>query len=159
MTTLPPRIALPILLCIGFFFSADRGFEAKASPAPRPEQCKKVVFSGSVNGGEPYSRELGSGLTLKLIPLKDNWGWEIQVRPHDSNKDYAYPLNPPLRGGNAQYLGTGYGITAREQLSYEHEVRFLLMPTISEYSSSRAMRFGLIKLPIPTMLRNCILMQ
>jgi hypothetical protein len=124
----PPtlRIALLILLHLGFTFSADRGFEAKASPAPRPQQCKKAVFSGSINGGEPYSRELGIGLTLKLVPLKDNWGWEIQVRPHDSDDDYGYPLNPPLRGGNAQYLGTGYGITAREQLSHEHELRFLL---------------------------------
>jgi hypothetical protein len=121
MTTLPLRIALVIATCLSFSRS-----ETKANSASRPEQCKKAVFSGSINGGEPYSRELGSGLTLKLIPLKDNWGWEIQVRPHDSNDDYGYPLNPPLRGGNAQYLGTGYGITAREQLSQEHEVRFIL---------------------------------
>jgi hypothetical protein len=126
MTTLPRRIAFLILLCLEFPFSANRCFEAKANAAPRPQQCRKAVFSGSINGGEPYSRELGSGLTLKLIPLKDNWGWEIQVRPHGRDDDYGYPLNPPLRGGNEQYLGTGYGLTAREQLSHEHEVRFLL---------------------------------
>jgi hypothetical protein len=86
--------------------------------------CRKFGFEGRVNGGEEYSRDLGGSLWLKLLPLKENWGWEIEVRPKDTQDDYGFPLNPPFHFGNSQNLGTGYGDTVEHQLKYEHDVFF-----------------------------------
>jgi hypothetical protein len=104
---------------------------AQNNPAGTSQHCNEASFEASLNGGQAYSRDLGGGLVFKLAPLWQKWGWTIQVEPENNDDDYAYPLNPPLRFGNAQSLGTGYGETAREQLSHEHDVRFIL--NASEY--------------------------
>jgi hypothetical protein len=89
--------------------------------------CLRGTFEGQVNGSEVFRIALGNRLELRLDPLKDNWGWQAIISPQGSNDDWAYPVNPPLRFGNSQYMGTGYGETAREQLSRAHEIRFLLV--------------------------------
>jgi hypothetical protein len=88
---------------------------------------------GTVKGGDSFQQPLGNGLILHLDPLKDKWGWEIVVSPQESTRDdWAYPVNPPLRFGNSQYMGTGYGESVKQKLSYPHEIRFLL--TNADYS-------------------------
>jgi len=106
---------------------------AAAATAGDPRaSCKEARFEVSLRGGDLFSREIGDGLVLRLMPItasaaKGNGGWFIEVTPtNDDKQDYAYPLNPPLRFANSQWLGTGYGIPAREQLSQEHSVRFIL---------------------------------
>lgn len=92
--------------------------------------CHEFRFDGRISGGEEYSHELGGGLLLwltpSLAPPKENWGWVIQVRPRESNDDYAWPVNPPFHFGNSQWLATGYNETAEQQFSREHEVFFVL---------------------------------
>ena len=92
--------------------------------------CHGFRFDGRINGGEEYSHELGGGLVLRLVPSlappNEHWGWVIQVQPQDRNDDYAWPVNPPFHSGNSQWLATGYNESAQQQLSYEHEVFFVL---------------------------------
>jgi hypothetical protein len=97
------------------------------------QTCIRADFVGSVNGGASLQQPLGNGLVLHFNPLKDKWGWEIVVSPQESvSDDWAYPVNPPLRFGNSQYMGTGYGESVKQKLSYPHEIRFLL--TNADYS-------------------------
>ena len=99
----------------------------RSSPGPA---CHQFAFDGRISGGGEYSHELGGGLLLRLAPSlappNENWGWVIQVQPLDSNDDYAWPVNPPFHFGNSQWLATGYNESAQQQLSYEHEVFFVL---------------------------------
>jgi hypothetical protein len=110
-------------------FNPVLGTSSRPSPPGPPSsarRCREASFAGRVNGNEAYSRDLGDGLVFRLFLLEQNWGWNISVSPADSDDDYAYPVNPPLRFGNSQYLGTGYGETAKQQLAYEHNVFFVL---------------------------------
>ena len=68
--------------------------------------CRELSFDGRINGDEGYLRELGNKLWVRFAPMKDKWGWIVSVGPADSTDDYAWPVNPPLRGDNSQYLGT-----------------------------------------------------
>jgi len=90
------------------------------------QSCLRASFEGSVKGGQVFRQPLGNGLVIRFDPLKDKWGWEVVVSPQESTDDWAYPVNPPLRFGNAQYLGTGYGEPVKQKLSYPHEIHFLL---------------------------------
>ncbi len=100
-----------------------------ASAYALAQNCQTAKFNGQLKGSDAFQQSLGNGLVFRLIPLKDNWGWQIIISPRNSQDDWAYPVNPPLRFGNSQYLGTGYGETVKEQLKHEHEVRFLLTST------------------------------
>jgi hypothetical protein len=98
----------------------------EAGPQTNISVCLRASFGGRVNGGESFSRSIGNGLKLHLDPLKDDWGWQLAISPEGSDDDWAYPVNPPLHFGNSEYLGTGYGESAREVLSQAHEIRFPL---------------------------------
>ncbi len=105
--------------------------EVQKTQRPSPgSTCREFAFDGRIGGGKEYSHELGGGLLLRLTPslapLNENWGWVIQVKPQDSDDDYAWPVNPPFHFGNSQWLATGYNESVQQQLSYEHEVFFVL---------------------------------
>ncbi len=87
--------------------------------------CRELSFTAHINGDEEYSRELGDKLWVRFAPTKDKWGWIVSVGPADSTDDYAWPVNPPLRGDNSQYLSTGYGNTVEYRLGYEHRIFFV----------------------------------
>jgi len=87
--------------------------------------CRELSFDGRINGDEEYSRELGNKLWVRFAPMKDKWGWIVSVGPADSTDDYAWPVNPPLRGDNSQYLGTGYGDDVAYRLKNEHRIFFV----------------------------------
>ena len=115
-----------LIICVLGVFALASSQQPNTPPAATSPDCLEFSFEGRVNGGEEYSHELGGGLRIRLLPSKDNWGWMIQVQPLDSTDDYAYPVNPPFRSGNSQWLSTGYGETVEQQLKYEHEVYFVL---------------------------------
>jgi len=100
-----------------------------ASGNAAPQSCRTARFGGRIDGAAAFQRELGENLRLNLVPLGESQGWTIEIRPLDRSDDYAYPLNPPLRMGNSQWLGTGYSDTAEQRLSYEHLVYFVLNAT------------------------------
>lgn len=110
---------------------------ATAQPATAHDErgpCKKAMFDVFLQGGHPYSREIGQGLVLRIVAVKlsateERGGWWIEVTPKDNDRqDYSYPLNPPLRFLNSQYLETAYGASVRQLLSEDHKVRFILTP-------------------------------
>jgi hypothetical protein len=87
--------------------------------------CRELSSDGRINGDEEYSRELGDNLWVRFAPMKDKWGWIVSIGPADSTEDYAWPVNPPLRGDNSQYLGSSYGDDVAYRLKYEHRIFFL----------------------------------
>jgi hypothetical protein len=123
------RLLVIGLLIVSFLPSSQ---QQKPTPAAITPTCHEFSFEGRVNGGEEYSHELGGGLKIRLLPSKKNWGWVIEIQPLDDTDDYAYPVNPPLRSGNSQWLSPGYGATVEQQLKYEHEVFFVLNRTEHE---------------------------
>jgi hypothetical protein len=98
--------------------------QQNATSSSSVQACREFSFDGRINGEEEYARRLGDRLWLRLSPLKDSWGWIIQLQPEGRNDDYAFPLNPPFHGDNGQWLGTGYGETAEERLKFEHRIFF-----------------------------------
>ena len=87
--------------------------------------CKQKSFEAKVSGGERFKHDIGAGLELVLDPYKNHEGWTMRVSPHGSNTDWSYPVNLPL-DGEAQSLGSGWGVSAQEQLSGTARLRFVL---------------------------------
>jgi len=125
------RFPIRYLLGIAFLLSVPQQSIQTSSITPG---CLTFSFEGRVNGGEEYTRELGGGLRVRLLPGQKKWGWVLQIQPLDNTDDYAYPVNPPFRSGNSQWLSTGYNDTVEQQLKYEHEIFFVLNQTEYEHA-------------------------
>lgn len=119
-----------ILICVCATFLLTYSQKQSQPPSLTVPGCREFSFEGRINGGEEYARELGDGLRLRLLPLRqrrnENSGWTIEVQPVDSDTDYAFPVNPPFHFGNSQWLATGYGQTVEQQLQFQHQVFFVL---------------------------------
>jgi len=135
------RVALPfgLLALVHPFVASGLGYAQSSAigisqqpkePPSYASACLELSFSGRLNGGEKYSRELGETLWVRFAQLKDNWGWGVSVEPEDRTEDYAWPVNPPFHFGNSEYLGTGYGDTVEYQLKHEHRIFFTLSRTV-----------------------------
>ena len=72
---------------------------------------------------------------MRLTPLKADNGWVISVGPRGSDEDWTYPVTFPLRTGEQQVMGTGYGSTVQEKLAHPITVEFVLThPDFVKYS-------------------------
>ena len=78
------------------------------------ESTTRVVIEGSVKRGEEFSQDFGPGFTFRLKG-KDVWGIVI-THATSPDRDLIYPVNPPYRFTNRQYLGPGYGESARDSV-------------------------------------------
>ncbi len=78
------------------------------------ESTTRVVIEGSVKRGEEFSQDFGPGFTFRLKG-KDVWAIVI-THATSPDKDLIYPVNPPYRFSNRQYLGPGYGESARDSV-------------------------------------------
>src|SRR4051794_29883851 len=72
--------------------------------------CHEILLDGLVRAGEHFSREIGSGLELRLLPMpfsdpstpRPLDGWRIQLVPTEpagsvrEKEDRIYPVNLPL---------------------------------------------------------------
>jgi hypothetical protein len=83
--------------------------------AATAESMKRVVIEGTVKRGDEFSQDFGSGFTFRLQG-KDVWSMVI-THAASPDKDLVYPVNPPYRFSNRQYIGPGYGESARESVS------------------------------------------
>jgi hypothetical protein len=90
--------------------------------------CKRMAFTGTVRSGMEYSHPITSNLAFRLAPLKDDWGWVISVRPDNKDEDWTYPVSLPLTG-ERQLVGTGYGTTVRQRITWPSIVYFVLSRT------------------------------
>jgi len=112
-----------------------------------PRNCQTVTFNGDVVAGQPFSREIGAGLVLNLLPqsfvdaatdpAKELTGWRIELQPiHPAGKlkasdDFIYPANTPLRFNPRQDIGTSYGTPADEKLA--HTIKYAFITNQSDY--------------------------
>jgi len=87
--------------------------------------CKQKSFEARVDGGERFKHAIGAGLELVLDPYMNHEGWELRVSPVGSEIDSSYPVNLPL-SGEAQILGSGWGVSAESRLSGEASLHFVL---------------------------------
>lgn len=124
-----------LLVAAGQRVGAQAAVQERSAPAAA-RACHEFSFEGRANGGEAYSRQLGGGLWLRLLP-EGNEGWMIEIHKGNGDDDYGFPLNPPFHFGNSQYMATGYGLTVEELLKDEREIFF--SPT--EEERQRAVKF------------------
>jgi hypothetical protein len=89
------------------------------------QRCKQMVFTGTVRSQDDYSRSIAPNLRFHLAPLKDGQGWKVSIGPKDSDEDWTYPVTFPL-SGERQQLGTGYGTTVQEKMTYPTSLQFVL---------------------------------
>jgi hypothetical protein len=119
------RARLKPWLAAGLLSLVSAAVHARA-PRANHSSCLRATVAATLDGGQSFRQPLGNGLALRLDPLPDDQGWQAAVSPAGSDEDWAYPVNPPLRFGNAENLATGYGRSVREELSHTHEIRFPL---------------------------------
>jgi hypothetical protein len=87
----------------------------------------RIVIEGTVRRGGEFAQDFGAGFTFRL---RGRDVWAIVVTHASSpDKDLVYPVNPPYRFSNRQYVGPGYGQTARDSLGdTPRELAFLYRP-------------------------------
>src|ERR1700688_4675352 len=104
---------------VGTLLSQDKGTQP---------QCASVAISFALKTGDSFQQPV-SDLTLKLQPMAStglaSTGWTFSL-VDTKDRDFIYPVNPSLRFNGSQTLGAGYGVTAKQSLSYGRELRFLL---------------------------------
>ncbi|HEX7159320.1 MAG TPA: hypothetical protein VF214_09915 [Edaphobacter sp.] len=111
------------------------------------QQCKRTQFTGIVTSQQGYSHEFAPNLLFRLTPLKANWGWVISIGPKDSDEDWSFPVNFPLRTGENQLMGTGYGNTVQDRLAFPTRVQLVL--THSEFIEYSRMAIETLESPRP----------
>ena len=86
------------------------------APAAEAQTANVVLIEGAVTRGAPFAQSFGQGFTLAVNGQSGVWGIEI-THATSPEKDLIYPVNPPYRFSNRQYIGPGYGESARESAS------------------------------------------
>jgi hypothetical protein len=89
--------------------------------------ANRVVIEGTVKRGDEFAQDFGQGFTFRL---RGKGVWEIVITHAASpDNDLIYPVNPPYRFSNRQYVGPGYGQSARDSVrSTPRELAFLYHP-------------------------------
>ena len=127
----PPLVVFAFHVCAAVFLLivAGRAFTQTHPPSQPPNAsapCSAIEMVMQLEAGKTYSQSIGNGLTFKIVAMKDKgWGWVLSLEDK-AVRDYIYPVNPPLRFNPSETLGRGYGKSARESLSYDRKLRFLL---------------------------------
>ncbi len=58
--------------------------------------------------------------------MKDDWGWIVSIGDEDGDEDWTYPVTFPIRTGEQQVIGTGYGETVQDKMKQSTVVEFVL---------------------------------
>jgi hypothetical protein len=91
------------------------------------ESTNRVVIEGTVKQGDEFAQDFGSGFTFRLRG-RNVWAIEVTHAASPDN-DLIYPVNPPYRFSNRQYVGPGYGDSARDSVGYTpRELAFIYRP-------------------------------
>jgi len=109
-----------VVLCLSIALSAHSHASA----------CKSITIMASVSAGQSFEKAISKDLIFRLTsarlgPDGKLNGWEMSIVSAQSDTDYIYPVNPPLRFNGSQTFGASYGETASASLANPHEVRFL----------------------------------
>lgn len=114
------------------------------------QECKRADLKEErIKAGDSFTAGIGTDLELRLTPLKNDSGWVVSVTPKDSQEDWTFPVNMPLRTGENQFLGTGYGSSVKDRLDSRipHHIRFAL--TADDYKHYATLAAEALSTPRP----------
>lgn len=97
-----------------------------------------VVFSGHVDRGQFYQKELPDGLVFRLVPSvpENPSGWTIEIGPKDhGDVDFLWVVTPPYRFWNPRYIDVSYGMSAREAIGIDQR-DFSFVTNDSDFQSA-----------------------
>jgi hypothetical protein len=103
-----------------------------AAQAPVSGPCHAIVIRGELSAGQRFEKAINKELVFRMEPQHlgpkgDLNGWEVSLASSTNiNRDYIYPVNPPLRFNGMQILGPSYGENTQNSLGHPHRMRFLL---------------------------------
>ncbi len=120
-------IALLPSLIAALMPSLVSGQSLPSPPGQDAAQCKAVTIKFSLKAGESFQQKIDNlTFNVKADSARmpgDGWGFSIDDA---AGRDMIAPVNLPLRFNPTQILGSGYGLTAKDSLKFERELRFLL---------------------------------
>ena len=108
------------LLASAFFTASLLGQNTNSPP-----HCTAVTMSFSLEEHDSFEQPVGDLLFKIRGSELGGSGWMFSLEDAKGH-DFLYPVNPPLRLNGSQTLGAGYGVTAKQSLSYGRELLFLL---------------------------------
>jgi len=131
-------------MALSLFSGSSRAsslFQQQGARQKESASCLPETFSGEVNRGEHYDHAFGTDLVFRLRASHDPAieGWHIEIVGKKAlddgrSQDWAWPLNPPYHGYNAQNVSVSYDLSAKDVIEYPREFRFPL----SEADAKRA---------------------
>ena len=105
----------------------------QGAPQKYSANCPPETFSGEVNRAEQYEHAFGKDLVFRLLASHDPAieGWHIEIVGKKAlddgrNQDWAWPLNQPYHGYNAQNVSISYDLTAKDVVEFARKFRFPL---------------------------------
>jgi len=110
--------------------------------------CPSTVFSGTVQAGQEFEKELAGGLVFCMTAESDSAtpGWTIRI--HEKNdaeraRDFLMVATPPFRSWNPRYLNVSHGMSAKESVAIRIR-EFSFVPNRAEFERfNSAMRKSL----------------
>ncbi|MCU0251868.1 MAG: hypothetical protein MUE61_16835 [Vicinamibacterales bacterium] len=93
-------------------------------------ECVTFASHGRLQHGLDFSVPLPRGLELRLSSeravddLSDSW--DILVKEALGTEDFLWVVSPPFRTAPHRMIGAGYGLTARESVQIQRDLRFVL---------------------------------
>jgi hypothetical protein len=114
------RLGAMVLVFILSMCALSRSLEGQSGTA--------VVIEGVVTRGVSFAQSFGQGFTFTLKEVGGAWAIGM-THAKSGDKDLIYPVNPPYRFSNRQYIGPGYGESARASANITtRELAFLAQP-------------------------------
>lgn len=127
----PRHLTALCLLTFAFSGGRDHGLQTATPPQAQPglcgtvgsafgdDHCLRMSFQGEVSAGQTYEQGLGANLLFRL--KQNEVGWYIEVLPNprsSTNAEFIWVVTPPYRFGNARYVDTSYGVSAKEAVKW-----------------------------------------
>lgn len=134
------KITVAIILLSLCCFAQDKDRDRDSSPerSATSASCVSTYFTGNVKRALPFVQPLGSGLSYRLAPFRQNatdanhepefTGWTIEIaylkQKGDMEREFSWVMTPPYRQWNARQLNTSYGHSIADVLKAGHAVYF-----------------------------------
>jgi hypothetical protein len=97
-------------------------------PDLQSQTSNSAVIVGAVTRGSAFVQSFGPGFTLRLREQQGTWALDV-THARSGELDLIYPVNPPYRFSNHQFVGPGYGESARDSArATPREFAFLARP-------------------------------
>jgi hypothetical protein len=111
-----------LFLLFSAIAAAQSGSQSTAQVPSHDEQKGVLKFTGEVERGKKFARDIGHGLIFQLAPDVDgpDTGWTTEIVPKSRGSsgvdEFSAIAIPPYHFFNLRYLDTSYGTTAKESV-------------------------------------------